>query len=114
MVRPVIISFILAAGLFLSCCGDPINTGKIGDSCRSEAECSTGLVCDCATLTCVPTGESSPACRLPDANLADAAEPDGPSPDHALQDGTHADAGAADGASVDALFADGATQDASP
>jgi hypothetical protein len=104
--------------LLLAGCGAPENEGKQGDPCRTQTDCGPGLVCDCTTLTCVPVGQASPGCDLPDAQPPDASTIDAALPDSATDataaDGALPDGATTDGGETDALIEDAQTGDASP
>ena len=97
-------------------CKKAINHKGEGESCSTHSECKTGLVCDCATRTCLPRGQGDVRCVLPDAGWPDASVIDAAVIDAALPDAETSDASVmADAQTADAsVTADAATVDASP
>lgn len=107
------LSAVIVAVLFLSSCKDVVNEKGKGQSCLTHSECALGLVCDCATRTCLPPNESRMLCDLPDAGWPDAAAV---VQDAAVQDAAELDAvvdgGAEDAQEPDAEAPDAAEPDA--
>jgi len=92
-------------------CKDTLNSGKQGSSCTTQAQCGSGLVCDCSSGTCQPMGSVDPSCALPDAGHPEAGPVDAALPD-AATDAAPGDATTSDGAPPDGTVIDGSNSDA--